>query len=253
MARPRFIPCLLLQEKGLVKTWKFRDPVYVGDPINAVKIFNDKEVDELVLLDISAGRRGAGPDFPLLEKIAREAFMPMAYGGGLSRLEDVRRVLGLGFEKVVLNAAALSDPSFVSRAAQVCGRQSVVVGVDVKKTLLGRRRVYRHAERGTTGDDPVAYARAAEAAGAGEIFLTSVDRDGTRLGYDLDLVRDVSSAVSVPVIACGGARDAADMARVIREGGASAAAAGSLFVFHGSRRAVLISYPSRDEIRRVLS
>lgn len=252
MPATRVIPCLLLSGGGLVKTERFRDPVYVGDPINAVKIFNDKEVHELAILDIEASRRGRGPDFALLSRIGREAFMPMSYGGGLRALEDVRRVLELGFEKVVINTAALEDASFLSRAAELCGSQSVVAAVDVKKGFFGRRRVYGHARGRSLKGSPAAYAAAAEKAGAGEILLTSVDRDGTRAGYDLDLIREVAGAVGVPVIACGGAGRVEDFA-LAAEAGAAAAAAGSLFVFHGPHRAVLITYPSQAELKQVFT
>lgn len=252
MLATRVIPCLLLRGGGLVKTVRFRDPVYVGDPINAVRIFNEKEVHELAVLDIEASRRRRGPDFALLERICCEAFMPMAYGGGLRTVEDVRRVLELGFEKAVINTTALADVSFFARVAELCGSQSVVASVDVKKDLFGRRRVYGHFRGRCINASPAKYAVAAEQAGAGEILLTSVDRDGTQAGYDLDLVREVSTAVGVPVIACGGAGRVEDFALAVKAG-AAAAAAGSLFVFHGPHRAVLITYPTPAELRNVFA
>jgi cyclase len=252
MLTTRVIPCLLLKDGGLVKTVRFRDPVYVGDPINAVKIFNDKEVHELAVLDIEASRQGRGPDFGLLTRIAREAFMPMAYGGGLRTADDVRRVVELGFEKAVINTSALADISFLSRAAELCGAQSVVAAVDVKTDLLGRRWVFAHVSGRRCKWSPVEYAAAAERSGAGEILLTSVDRDGTQRGYDLDSIREVSRAVAVPVIACGGAGRVEDFARAA-EAGAAAAAAGSLFVFHGRHRAVLITYPTQTALREAFA
>lgn len=243
----RVIPCLLLHHGGLVKTVRFKNPVYVGDPINAVKIFNDKEVDELMLLDIDATREGRGPNLDMLARIAREAFMPMAYGGGIRTLEDIQRVLSLGFEKVVLNTALLRDMSIVERAAERCGGQSVVAAVDVKKDLFRRVRVYEHGSRRCVDRHPVDLALLAQQAGAGEIIVTSVDREGTGLGYDTELVRSMARAVSVPVIANGGAGKIPDLADAV-DAGASAVAAGSLFVFHGPHRAVLITYPNRSVI-----
>src|SRR5262245_1026110 len=250
--RPRIIPCLLLSNGGLVKTIRFGQPVYVGDPINAVRIFNDKEVDELLLLDIGASRARREPDFPLLERIAREAFMPVGYGGGIRTPEDARRVQALGFEKIAVNAAVLSDLALLSQIAAIGASQSVVSAIDVKRVWLGRRRVYDHVRGRCLPVDPVERAFATVAAGAGELLVQSLDRDGTSSGYDLDLVRGVTETVRVPVIALGGAGRLEDLAAAIRQGGASAAAAGSLFVFHGPRRAVLISYPSAAEKDRVI-
>jgi cyclase len=249
--RPRIVPCLLLSGGGLVKTIRFRRPAYVGDPINAVRIFNDKEVDELLLLDIDASRAGRGPDLPLLERIAREAFMPLGYGGGIRSPEEARRIQALGFEKIAVNAAALSDLTLLGLIAAACGSQSVVAAIDVKRDWLNRRRVYNHVRRRCLPLDPVERARAAVAAGAGEVLVQAADRDGSWSGYDLDLVRSVTEAVRVPVMALGGAGSVEDLGAAVREGGASAAAAGSLFVFHGPRRAVLISYPSAADKERV--
>lgn len=242
MLKTRVIPSLLLRNGGLVKTRRFRDAVYVGDPINAVKIFNDKEVDELVFLDIEATPAGRGPDFGLLEAIAAEAFMPFGYGGGIRSVEDVRRLLSLGIEKVILNTAAFDTPDLVRACADVAGSSSVVVSIDVSTDLLRRRRVMVAGGSRVAGNDPVGLARKMEQLGAGEILLNSIDRDGTSKGYDLHLVADVSAAVNIPVVALGGAGSLGDM-RAAVEAGASAVAAGSFFVFHGPHRAVLISYP----------
>lgn len=252
MLRPRFIPTLLLKGRGLVKTVRFKDPTYVGDPINAVRIFNDKAVDELILLDIEAHRRGAGPDFDLVADIAGEAFIPLCYGGGVSRLEHFERLFKLGIEKVAVNSAATGAMPLVAEAARVFGSQSVVVGIDVRRTLFGRQE--RWIAGGTTNTRTAALeaARSAEAAGAGELLLSSIDRDGTMQGYDIALLREVSAAVKVPLIASGGAGSLQDMARAVREGGAAAAAAGSLFVFHGRHRAVLITYPNEQEVDRAM-
>jgi cyclase len=253
MLMPRVIPCLLLKGEGLVKTCRFRDPVYLGDPINVVKIFNDKEVDELFLLDITATAERRGPRFELLEVIAQEAFMPLGYGGGIRRLEDVKRLLELGLEKVTINSYAVENPAFVTQAADYAGSQSIVVSIDVKRNWRGRLEVVTEGAKVRTGLDPVDFAREMARCGAGEILLTSVDRDGTLEGYDIELARHVTDVVGVPVVVCGGARDAVDLRRVIREGGASGAAAGAMFVFKGPHRAVLISYPSSQELRELFS
>jgi cyclase len=253
MLLPRVIPCLLLRNAGLVKTIRFQDPTYLGDPINIVKIFNDKEVDELVFLDITATVEDRPPPFDLLSKVSSEAFMPLGYGGGVRRLEDVRAILSLGIEKVIINTYAAENPAFVSAAADFAGSQSVVVSIDVKRDWRGRYQVYTHGGRKATGREPVEYAAQMERAGAGELLLNSIDRDGTMQGYDLELIRRVCSAVSIPVVACGGARTVHDLAAAIHQGGASAVAAGSMFVFQGPLRAVLINFPTRDELKAAFS
>jgi cyclase len=253
MGRARVIPCLLLKGGGLVKTVRFNSPTYVGDPRNAIKIFNEKEVDELVVLDIAATIAGRPPDFTLVSELTSECFMPMAYGGGISTLRDIERLLKTGVEKTSLNTAAFENPLLVSEAARALGSQSIVVSVDVRRGVSGKSTVFTRAGTRDTGVDPVDFAKAMENAGAGEIFLTSIDRDGTMGGYDLDLTRKVSEAVTVPVIACGGAGRTEDLGRAVREGGASAAAAGSIFVFHGPHRAVLISFPRPSDLDRILA
>jgi cyclase len=252
MLKTRVIPALLLRGAGLVKTTAFKNPVYVGDPINAIRIFNEKEVDELVLLDIAASRTGRGPAFSTIESIASECFMPVAYGGGITTIEQVRRILGLGVEKVVINAAALADPQLVRAAADEFGSQAIVVSMDVKRKLLGRYEVYGDSGTRSTGHEPVAYARRMADLGAGEILLTAIDRDGTMKGYDIELVSKVASAVGIPVIASGGAGTIADFGAASKQGGAAAVAAGAMFVFHGPHRAVLITYPSHAELSAVL-
>jgi cyclase len=252
MLTSRIIPCLLVEKRRLVKTVRFKEPFYVGDPVNAVKIFNDKDVDELIMLDISATPMGLGPDFSMAEEIAGECFMPLTWGGGVKTVEDMGKLLSCGVEKVVINTAALNDPTLISKAAKRFGRQCVVIAMDVKRRLGGRYEIYAaHAGR-QTGKQPAQFAKEMEEAGAGEILVNSIDRDGTQSGYDLELISMVTSAVGLPVIACGGAGSLDDLASAVREGGATAAAAGSLFVFHGKHRAVLISYPRMEDIRRVL-
>ena len=244
----RVIPTLLLRDGGLVKTVRFSRPTYLGDPINAIKIFSEKEVDELAVIDIEATRKQAGPDLNLLKRINREAFMPLGYGGGVRDLAVVRKVLNLGFEKIIVDRCALDDPDFISRAADVCGSQSIVVCVDVKKDLFGRYRLYDYLKRRTLPIDPVEFARDMERRGAGELIINNVDREGTLAGYDLTLLKSITSRVAVPVVALGGAGRTEDLVAAVREGGASAVAAGSLFVFQGPRRAVLISYPERESL-----
>lgn len=251
MLIPRVIPCLLLKGTGLVKTVRFADPKYVGDVINAVKIFNDKEVDEIILLDIEAHSGRGRIEWDLVNKTASEAFMPMCYGGGVTSIDEIKRLFRAGCEKVSINTAAFENPRLLESAARAFGSQSIVAGIDVKKDFLGRYRVVSHGGEKKQAKDVVEWARAVERAGAGEILLNSVDRDGTQSGYDLELVKQVANAVSVPVIACGGAGKVQHFADAIASG-ASAVAAGSLFVFRGPHRAVLITYPERAELIRCL-
>jgi cyclase len=252
MLKTRVIPSLLVRGSGLVKTVAFRNPRYVGDPINAVRIFNEKEVDELVVLDITATVEQRPPNLRVIAELASECFMPLAYGGGISSLEQIERIFSLGVEKVVINSEAAARPTFVEEAAARFGSQSLIVSIDVKKRWLGGYEVRARSGRLSTGLDPIRFARDMENAGAGEILLNSIDRDGTMQGYDLGLVRAVSQSVTIPTIACGGAGTIADLAAAVKQGGASAVAAGSMFVFHGKHRAVLINYPSIAELEQVL-
>lgn len=247
----RVIPCLLLENRGLVKTVRFRDPKYIGDPINAVKIFNDKKVDELIFVDIGATPQGKGPPLELLRNISSECFMPFAYGGGVSTMEHFHSLFALGVEKVSVNTHAARNPGFLAKAAREFGSQSVVAAIDAKKKRLGGYEARTESGRTEAGADPVQLARRYEDEGAGEIFLNDVDRDGTMSGYNINLIRAVADAVQIPVIACGGARHVDDLNDAIQAGGASAAAAGSMFVFKGKHRAVLISYPSAEELSGV--
>jgi cyclase len=252
MYRARVIPCLLLSGERLVKTVRFKQPTYVGDPINAVKIFNDREVDELAILDIGATRDRRDPPFEHLRAIAGECFMPLSYGGGIRTIEQARQVFSVGIEKVVINTAAAEDPSLVTKIADEYGSQAVIAGIDVKKDWFGRERVFTRAGSNNTGRTPREHAAAVVAQGAGEILLTSIDRDGTMSGYDVTMIRELSAAVPVPLVACGGAGSIAHLAEAIGAG-ASAVAAGSLFVFAGPRRAVLINYPSPAELRAAMA
>jgi len=247
MLRHRIIPCLLLSKGGLVKTVKFSQPKYVGDPINAVRIFNEKEVDELILLDIDASKVGADPDFDLIERVAGECFMPLCYGGGIRSLEHAKRLFALGVEKVSIQSSALEDPRIISEIAEHYGSQAVVVSVDVKRGFWGKRKLYS-SKAGKTLDMSIGdfISRCVEA-GAGEVLLNSVDRDGTMEGMDYDLIREISSCLPVPMIAMGGVGSLRDIRNAV-EAGASAVAAGAFFVFHGPHRAVLITYPRYDEM-----
>ena len=251
MLIPRVIPCLLLKGTGLVKTQHFADPKYVGDIINAVKIFNDKEVDEIIILDIEAHAGRGRIQWDLVTKTASEAFMPMCYGGGVTTMDEIKRLFRAGIEKVSINTAAHEDHRFLESASRAFGSQSIVAGIDVKKNFLGRYVVMSHGGEKKQAKDVVDWAKAVERAGAGEILLNSIDRDGMQSGYDLELVKQVASAVKIPVIACGGAGKVQHFAEAITSG-ASAVAAGSLFVFRGQHRAVLITYPERAELVRVL-
>lgn len=248
MLNYRVIPCLLLSNGGLVKTRNFKNGVYVGDPINAIRIFNEKEVDELVLLDIRASLDKRAPDFDLLKEIASECFMPLAYGGGITSIDQIRELLRLGIEKIILNTALNRDPSFVQKAVAIFGSQAITASIDVRCKLFGRYEVMTFAGTEATGYTPVDAARRAEQLGVGEILLTLIDAEGVMEGYDLELLSKVSQSVNIPVIASGGAGKLEDFRSAVREGHVSAVAAGSLFVFYGPHRAVLITYPEYGKL-----
>lgn len=246
------IPVLLLKGDGLYKSERFKNYRYVGDPINAVKIFNEKEVDELALIDINATRAGQKPNIRKIAEIAGEAFMPLSYGGGITHIDEAKEILFNGIEKVIINKAAVNNPGLISEIAGRFGAQSVVVSVDVKKNFWGKYKVYTDNGTKDTGLDPVAYCRDCENKGAGEILLNAIDHDGVYKGYDLAITKAVAEAVSVPVIACGGAGSVDDFRKAVAEGGASAVSAGSMFVFQRPHNAVLISYPSQEELKKNL-
>ncbi len=245
MIRPRVIPTLLIDNGNLVKTKKFANPQYLGDPINAIRIFNEKGVDELCVLDITASKEGKDPDFDLLEKMATESFMPLSYGGGIKSVDQIKKLFRIGFEKVVLNTAAYDNIDLVSEAANYFGSQSVVCSVDYKKTLFGTSCFVNDGNK-KVKVSPVELARKYAEVGAGELLLYSIDRDGMRIGYDLEMIKDVAMELSIPVIACGGAKMISDL-KMALDAGADAVAAGSLFVFFGERQAVLINYPEEKE------
>ncbi len=247
MKRIRVIPVLLIHNRGLVKSLKFKDYKYVGDPINAVRIFNDKEVNELAIVDIDASRENKLPDIKRIEEIVSEAFMPIAYGGGITTVEQVREILSVGVEKVILNRSAVKNPALITEIARRFGNQSVMVSIDYKKNLFGKQSVYIDNGKTNTGLDPLQFAKQMEEAGAGEIFLNSIERDGSFSGYDLEMIKKISHAISVPMIAVGGASVLSDFKQAVQHG-ASAVSAGSMFVFQRPHRAVLISYPSQHEL-----
>jgi cyclase len=251
--QPRVMPCLLLADGALVKTIRFKSPQYIGDPVNTINIFNRLEADEVVLLDILATPNNREPDFALIEEVASECTAPLAYGGGIRTLEHAKRIFKIGVEKIVVNTQAAVEPGFIRQLADSFGSQAIIGSVDAKKGMWGGYRVHVAGGRTALKVDPVAHARALAAAGAGEILLTSIDCDGVMKGYDLDLVRSVSEAVDVPLIACGGAGKRADLPLPIKFAGASAVAAGSLFVYQGPERGVLINFPSRPQLDQLLS
>lgn len=248
MLRPRIIPCLLVQNQGLVKTVNFKNPKYVGDPINAVRIFNEKEVDELMVLDIDATQENRGPDYKMIERLAAECRMPLCYGGGVKNVEQTKRIFGLGVEKVAISSAAAENPALISESALCVGNQSVVVVMDVKKqALFGKYDVFTHNGRKNTGKNPVEFAKQLENLGVGEIVVNSIDNDGLMKGYDLALVEKMQEAITVPLTVLGGAGSLQDIGALINKHGIIGAAAGSLFVFKGVYRAVLINYPNWTE------
>lgn len=247
MLRPRIIPCLLVKDKGLVKTTNFENPKYVGDPINAVKIFNEKEVDELMVLDIDATAQKREPDYAMIEKLAEECRMPLCYGGGVKTATQVQRIVQLGVEKVAVSSAAMENRDLVSESSDLVGRQSVVVVLDAKKSLFGRKyEVLTHNGKKNTGNDPVELAREMEEHGAGEIVINSID-DGLMQGYNLFLAAKIRGVIRVPLTVLGGAGSLHDISILIDKFGIIGAAAGSLFVFKGVYRAVMINYPNRAE------
>lgn len=249
----RVIPCLLLRNNGLVKTIRFKDSIYLGDPINAVKIFNEKEVDELIFLDIDATREKKEPNYSMISKLASECFMPFSYGGGIGTLQQIDEIIKSGSEKIIINTQAFRKKNFIHEAVERFGSSTIVVSMDIRKRFIEGYCVYVNGGMQNTGRKPVEYAKEMEDQGAGEIFINSIERDGTMEGYDIDLIKSVSEAVSVPVVACGGAGSLNDFRLAFNEGGASAVAAGSFFVFQGKRRAVLITYPSYNEISNLFN
>lgn len=248
MLRPRIIPCLLVQNKGLVKTVNFSNPKYVGDPINAVKIFNEKEVDELVVFDIDATVQNREPDYAMIQNLAAECRMPFCYGGGVKTVEQVIKIIKLGVEKVAVSSAALENPGVLANIAEQVGSQSVVVVMDVRKNLItGNYELWTHNGKKNIGRDPVDFAQEVETLGAGEVTINSIDNDGLMKGYDIALVDKIRAAITLPMTVLGGAGAIKHIEALIQRYGIIGAAAGSLFVFKGIYKAVLINYPSQTE------
>ncbi|KFF18039.1 AglZ/HisF2 family acetamidino modification protein [Chryseobacterium sp. JM1] len=252
MLRPRIIPSLLLQDNGLVKTVNFKNPKYVGDPINAVRIFNEKEVDELAIFDIDATAKGLEPNYSLIERIANQSRMPLCYGGGVKTVEQAQKIFGLGIEKIALSSAVLQNPQLITQIAERVGSQSVIVVLDVKKKLFGGYEVYTHNGKKSTGIDPFKFVEEAQRLGAGEIVINSIDQDGVMKGYDMNLINKVREKISLPLTVLGGAGSLSDIKQVIDKHGIIGVAAGSLFVFKGVYKAVLINYPAFEDKERLI-
>ena len=252
MRRTRVIPVLLIHKGGVYKTTQFKRHVYIGDPINAIRLFNDMEVDEIAILDIDASREKCSPDFKMIKELASEAFMPFAYGGGITSVKQAHSLLNCGIEKIIINNYLHSDPHIISKCASEIGSQSVVVSIDVKKQLLGSEKVYVYVSKKTIVQTPVDFAEEAEFMGAGELLINSVDLDGTMSGMDIGLIKSITDKVNIPVIACGGAGTLEHL-RAAEQNGASAIAAGSMFVFHGRQRGVLINYPNEKQLQEYLN
>ena len=251
MFRPRVIPVLLLRNLGLVKSIRFKDFRYIGDPINAVKIFNDLHADELVFLDITASKEKRKISLDFVRKVGDECNMPFAVGGGIRTIEDIREILNSGAEKVVINTAAAEKPDFIRQASEEFGSSTIVVSMDVKKKFLGDNTVWTYSGSKATIYDPVIYAKLVAEKGTGEIIIQSIDHDGMMQGYDMDLISKISNSVTIPVVACSGAGSYQHLRQAVKEANASAVAAGSLFVYHGARRAVLVNYPTPEELSKM--
>jgi cyclase len=247
MLRPRIIPSLLIHDKGLVKTVNFKNPKYVGDPINAVKIFNEKGVDELAIFDIDASALGKEPDYKLIENLALQSRMPLCYGGGVKTVQQAQKIFSLGIEKIAVSSAICQNPNLITDIANKVGSQSVIAVLDVKKKLLGGYEVYINNGKNATGIDALQFVEKLEALGAGEIIINSIDQDGMMKGYDVNLIDKVRQKITIPLTVLGGAGSIEDIKKVIKAHGIIGVAAGSLFVFKGKYKAVLINYPNKTE------
>jgi len=248
----RVMPCLLVKNNRLVKTVNFKNPSYVGDPINAIKIYNEKEVDELIIVDITATIENKLPNFDLIKEIADECFMPVCYGGGISSIDQMKKLFYLGIEKIALNSSVVDNQKLINDAAEIFGSQSIIISIDVKKNLFGKYQVHTRSGRRNSKKEPTEYAKTVEKEGAGEILLNSIDRDGTWSGFDIDLIKKITNAVNVPVIAVGGAGNLEHISEAVHRGGASAIAIGSMAVYQGKNLGVLINFPSRDRLENII-
>ena len=248
----RIIPCLLLSGQGIVKTIKFKNLTYIGDPINTVKIFNDKFVDELMIFDIDAQNKEKSPNFDFIEEIVSEAFMPVCYGGGIKNISHLKILFNCGVEKVSINSEAIYNPSVITEAASIFGSQSIVATIDIKKQILSKKYTVT-GQRGTKNlhIDPLDYAIELERLGAGELVVNNVSRDGTMKGLDLEIISKISESVNIPTVAVGGTRDLQDIKRAFSNTSVSAISAGSIFVYHGPKKAVLINYPHYEDLELI--
>ncbi len=251
--RPRVIPTLLLKDRGLVKSVKFRDHKYIGDPINAVKIFNDLKADELIFLDIMATKENRTISLDFVRQVGDEANMPFAVGGGIRTNKQIKEIINAGAEKVVINSYAIQNPNFIKLASDEFGSSTIVVSIDVKKNFWGKKVVFGSAGSKSTGLQPIEWAKKMEEKGAGEIIINSIEHDGLMTGYDLSLINEIAEAVDIPVVALGGAGNTKDFKLAVSNGYVSAVAAGSLFVFHGPRKAVLINYPNEKDLKNLFT
>ncbi len=251
MLQTRVIPVLLLKNRGLVKTVKFKNPKYVGDPLNAIKIFNEKEVDELIFLDIEASKKGTEPNYEIIKDFASECFMPVCYGGGITNIEQIKKIFTLGIEKISINTIAIRNEQIIKQAVELFGSQSIVVTVDIKKSIFGKYHIYDHVRKKVLKKSYLEYISHLEKLGVGELLINDVERDGTMQGYDVELYRSIVKNVSIPVVACGGAGSLEDFKKIKQEANVSAVAAGSFFVFQGKYRAVLITYPEYEELEKL--
>ena len=252
MLQKRIIPCLLLHKGGLYKTEKFKKPTYLGDPINAIKIFNEKEVDELMFLDIDASVQNKEPNYKIIEDIASECFMPLCYGGGVKTVEQMKKIYSLGVEKISISSQSILNPLLIKEASSIFGNQSVIVTIDIKKDFWGKKKVFINNGKKNTKLDPLEFIKQVEILGAGEIVINSCDNDGIMQGFDYELLKEIKSNTKVPIIALGGAGNLNHIKEVFEVSNVDAVACGSMFVYQGALKGVLISYPSYEKIQELL-
>ena len=252
MLQTRIIPCLLLKDDSLVKTVNFKKPAYIGDPVNTARIFNELEVDELTLLDISATSNKKKPNFKILAELANECFMPLAYGGGINDFEDAKKIFQIGIEKVIINSIAFSKPAFITELAEHFGNQAIVASIDVKKNMFGKYQVFSNSGTKKQKVDPVDWAQELEQLGAGEILLTAIHQEGTWNGFDINIIEKISNAVNIPVIANGGASSIEDIEKAVKQGNASAVSLGSMVVYQNKGMGVLVNFPDTEKLNKVL-
>lgn len=252
MLQKRVIPCLLLHKGGLYKTLKFKKPTYIGDPINAIKIFNEKEVDELMFLDIDASVQNKEPSYKMLEDIASECFMPLCYGGGVKTIDQMKKIYSLGVEKISISSASIENPNLIEEASNIFGKQSVIVTVDIKKDLFGNKKVFINNGKKNTKLNPIDFIKKVESLGAGELVINSIDNDGVMNGYDIDLLKEIKSHIKIPIIALGGAGNLSHIKEVFEKANVDAVSCGSMFVYQGPLKGVLINYPPYQKIQELL-